>query len=34
MNQERSTPFWKKIATKTCVIILLGLMLPLSLLLA
>lgn len=34
MKQEKATPFWQRIATKTCIIILLGLMLPLSLLLA
>ena len=33
MKQEKATPFWQRIATKTCIIILLGLMLPLSLLL-
>lgn len=34
MKKEKTTPFWQRIATKTCIIILLGLMLPLSLLLA
>lgn len=34
MTKEKATPFWQRIATKTCIIILLGLMLPLSLLLA